>query len=105
MTGTKLSTTRPNRDGDGAPATERPHVEKARAAVQGKSEEKKIPLFAPPHYHRGLQELKNMTSQSTPVKHLLLEAIDDLFEKYARGEGRYEVEDLAELNRRLQALK
>lgn len=100
---TKLTTSRPARDRDAAP--EKPHVEKARAVVQGKSEEKKIPLFAPPHYHRGLQELKNMTSETTPVKHLLLEAIDDLFEKYLRGEGRFEVEDTAELKRRLQALK
>lgn len=100
---TKLTTSRPGRAG--ATPVERPHVEKARASVQGDSEEKRIPLQAPPRYHRGLQELKNMISETTPVKHLLLEAIDDLFEKYSRGEGRFEVEDTAELKRRLQALK
>jgi hypothetical protein len=98
----KLTTSRPAREGA---AAEKPHVERARAVVQGDADEKKIPLQAPTRYHRGLQELKNMTSQSTPVKHLLLEAIDDLFEKYSRGEGRFEVEDTAELKRRLQALK
>ena len=98
-----MSTTRPSQRnaGQATPA----HVEKARAAVTGEAEEKKIPLQAPVRYHRGLQELKNMTSETTPVKHLLLEAIDDLFEKYSRGEGRFEVEDTAELKRRLQALK
>lgn len=98
----KLSTSRPAR---GGVAPERPHVEKARAAMAGDSEEKKIPLLAPVRYHKGLQEVKNLTSDSTPVKYLLLEAIDDLFEKYARGDGRFEVEDTAELKRRLQALK
>lgn len=103
MTDTKLSTARPSRAG--APTIERPHVEKARAAVSGDGEEKKIPLLAPVRYHKGLQDLKNMTSDSTPVKYLLLEAIDDLFEKYMRGEGKFEVEDLDELRRRLQAQK
>lgn len=81
------------------------HVEKARAAVTGDAEEKKIPLLAPVRYHKALQEVKGMTAVSVPVKYLLLEAIDDLLEKYARGEGRFEVEDTAELKRRLQALK
>ncbi|ASN72197.1 hypothetical protein 3S15_12 [uncultured Caudovirales phage] len=98
-----LTTSRPGREGSAA--ADKPHVERARAVVQGDSEEKRIPLQAPPRYHRGLQELKNMISETTPVKHLLLEAIDDLFEKYSRGEGRFEVEDTAELKRRLQALK
>jgi hypothetical protein len=96
----KLSTSRPGRN----ESPEQPHVEKARAAVQGEAE-KKIPLLAPVRYHKALQEVKSMTATSVPVKYLLLEAIDDLLEKYAQGEGRFEVEDTAELKRRLQALK
>lgn len=99
----KLTTSRPGREGTAA--VDKPHVERARAVVQGDADEKRIPLQAPAHYHRGLQELKNLTIETTSVKHLLLEAIDDLFEKYSRGEGRFEVKDTAELKRRLQALK
>ncbi len=114
MSEKKLTTARPSR-GAGADLAEQTlgkyrageprHVEKARAAVSGDGDEKKIPLQAPVRYHKGLQDLKNMTSDSTPVKYLLLEAIDDLFEKYKRGEGRFEVEDLEELRRRLQGQK
>jgi len=104
MTANKLSTTRPSRSAATVAQEERPHMEKARAAVSGE-EEKKIPLLAPVKYHKALQEMKAMTAQSVPVKHLLLEAIDDLIEKYERGEGRHKVEDLPELRRRLQALK
>jgi hypothetical protein len=80
------------------------HVEKARAAVSSDQPEKKIPLLAPPHYHQGLQDIKNLTVESTPVKYLLLEAIDDLFEKYKSGEGKFKVDDLEELRRRLDRL-
>ncbi|OCX98127.1 MAG: hypothetical protein BCV62_21315 [Pseudomonas sp. K35] len=95
-----LSTQRPSQRG-AAPATPA-HVEKARAAVGNDPTEKKIPLLAPKRYHQGLQEIKGMSE--TPVKHLLLEAIDDLFEKYKRGEGRFDVGNVAELKRRLDAL-
>ncbi len=101
MTDGKLSTARPSRKtAEAEPA----HVEKARASIASDGE-KKIPLLAPARYHRGLQELKNLTL--VPVKYLLLEAIDDLFAKYERGDGRFDVdpEDMAELKRRLQALK
>lgn len=104
MTQSKLTTSRPSRGAATPPPEDRPHMEKARAAVSG-VEEKKIPLLAPVKYHKALQEMKSMTAQSVPVKHLLLEAIDDLIEKYERGEGRHKVEDLPELRRRLQAVK
>ncbi|HFT8653728.1 TPA: hypothetical protein ACGSS8_005461 [Pseudomonas aeruginosa] len=96
-----MSTTRPSQRGTGQ--TTAAHVEKARAAVANDPGEKKIPLLAPKRYHQGLQEIKSMSD--TPVKHLLLEAIDDLFEKYTRGEGRFDVGNVAELKRRLDALK
>ncbi|WP_225013685.1 hypothetical protein [Pseudomonas aeruginosa] len=97
------SITRPGARGAAATTQdEARHVTNARKALT-EADEKKIPLLAPAHYHKGLQEVKALTD--TPVKHLLLEAIDDLFEKYKRGDGRYEVDDVAELKRRLQALQ
>jgi hypothetical protein len=80
------------------------HVEKARKAVVADSDEKQLKVLAAPKYHRGMAELKNMTTDSVPVKHLLLEAIEDLFEKYGRGEGRFKVDDVPELRRRLESL-
>jgi hypothetical protein len=104
MSEKKLTTERPSRSG--AQAAEPAHVERARDSVTEKgAKEKKIPLLAPERYHKVLQEIKGMTSDSTPVKYLLLEAIDDLVKKYERGEGRFEVEDIAELRRRLLAVK
>lgn len=98
-----LTSTRPTRRaaGDAAPA---PHVEKARQAVTSDAPEKKIPLLAAPHYHQGLQDIKNLAVESTPVKQLLLEAIDDLFEKYKAGQGKFKVDDLEELRRRMERL-
>lgn len=80
------------------------HVEKARRAVVAEEGEKQLKVLAPPRYHKGMAELKNMTTDGVPVKHLLLEAIEDLFEKYGRGEGRFRVDDVPELRRRLEAL-
>lgn len=88
----------------GADAAAAAHVEKARAAVASDQPEKKIPLLAPPQYHQGLQDIKNLTVESTPVKYLLLEAINDLFEKYKAGEGNFKVDDLEELRRRLNRI-
>lgn len=96
-----LSSKRPSAIKNSTPA---PHVEKARATLVSDQPEKKIPLLAPPHYHQGLQDIKNLTVESTPVKYLLLEAIDDLFEKYKSGEGKFKVDDLEELRRRLDRL-
>lgn len=98
----KLTTTRPGR------ATEAPessHMTKARAALSNAGEEKKIPGFwAPPSHYKALQEIKNMSTETVPVKNLLLEAIDDLTAKYGRGEGHFEIADLDELKRRLEGL-
>ncbi|NPZ19488.1 hypothetical protein DZ956_022190 [Pseudomonas aeruginosa] len=95
-----MSAQRPSKRSD----TETPaHVKKARDAVASDQGEKKIPLLAPVRYHKGLQEIKGMSD--TPVKYLLLEAINDLFEKYARGDGHFDVGNVAELKRRLDALE
>lgn len=81
------------------------HVEKARrAVVADDGAEKQLKVLAAPKYHKGMAELKNMTTEGVPVKHLLLEAIEDLFDKYGRGEGRFKVDDVPELRRRLESL-
>jgi hypothetical protein len=100
--------------GDGKPTITRPgraqqlaeeHVEKARrAVVTDDGAEKQLKVLAAPKYHKGMAELKNMTTEGVPVKHLLLEAIEDLFGKYSEGEGRYKVDNVAELRRRLESL-
>lgn len=98
-----ISTSRPSRQ-NRAITGEDAHVEKARSAVADDGAERQLKVLCHPKYHTGMNEVKTMTSDSVPVKHLMLEAIEDLFEKYGRGEGRYKVNDVAELRRRLDAL-
>lgn len=101
MTKPALTAARPSR---AAKPADPAHVEKARASVASDGDEKQLKVLAAPKYHKGMAELKNMTTEGVPVKHLLLEAIEDLFEKYGRGEGRFKVDDVPELRRRLEAL-
>lgn len=103
MTSTKLSTERPSR---AAAAQIEPHVEKARRAVVSDStEEKQLKAIVPVKYHRGTNDIKSMSADNVPVKYLIIEALDDLFKKYEQGKGHYNVEDHAELRRRLESLK
>jgi hypothetical protein len=103
MTTTKLSTERPSR---AAAAQIEPHVEKARRAVVSDSiEEKQLKAIVPVKYHRGTNDIKSMSADNVPVKYLIIEALDDLFKKYEQGKGHYNVEDQAELKRRLESLK
>lgn len=57
-----------------------------------------------PRYARGLQELKNMSAESVALKDFIVEAFDDLFEKYESGEGRFKATDVEELRRRIKNL-
>ena len=103
MTEAKLSTTRPSR-GPASPIPD--HVEKARKAVVTDSiEEKQLKATVPVKYHKGTSDIKNMSSDSVPVKYLIIEALDDLFKKYEQGKGHYSIDDQAELARRLESLK
>ena len=81
------------------------HVAKATKAVTSDGEEKQLKAIVPTRYHKGTGDIKNMSTEGVPVKYLIMEALDDLFSKYARGEGRYNVDDQAELARRLESLK
>lgn len=103
MKDTTLSTTRPSRT---AASPIEPHVEKARRAVVTESaEEKQLKAIVPVKYHRGTNDIKSMSADNVPVKYLIIEALDDLFKKYEQGKGHYNVEDQAELKRRLESLK
>jgi hypothetical protein len=101
MNAPKVGTVRPSR----APAAPlEKHVEKASREVKATdAEEKQLKVIAPVRYHKGMADIKNMTTESVPVKHLMLEALDDLFEKYTRGDGHFKVDDLVELRRRLES--
>lgn len=98
----KLSTARPGRQ---AQEPLEKHVAKATRVVTTDGEEKQLKVIAPVRYHKGMADIKNMTTESVPVKHLMLEALDDLFEKYMRGDGHYKIDDLVELRRRLEQQK
>jgi hypothetical protein len=103
MNSPKVGTARPSRL---AKETLEKHVEKAsRAVTAPDTEEKQLKVIAPVRYHKGMADIKNMTTESVPVKHLMLEALDDLFEKYMRGDGHYKIDDLVELRRRLEQQK
>lgn len=98
--GPALSAGRPGR-------TERPDVERARRDVTDDQEpDKRLPpVYAPPSYHRRLQAIRSMSRDNVPAKALLLEAVEDLFEKYAAGKGRYPIARQTDLERMLEDLR
>lgn len=69
-------------------------------------EEKEERLYfkGPAKYLKGLNEIGSLSPSRATHKALLMEALDDLFKKYAAGSGRQEVSDLKELARRLENL-
>lgn len=93
----KPSVTRPGRTAE-TPKT----VSAVTKAVD--NDEKQLKAFVPAKYHVGTTDIKNMSANSTPVKYLIIEALDDLLKKYHAGEGRYEIGDQVELTRRLESL-
>lgn len=102
MTAPKLGVARPSRL---AQDTLEKHVAKAAHAVTTDGEEKQLKAIVPTKYHRGTGDIKSMSTEGVPVKYLIMEALDDLFSKYENGEGRYKIDDQAELRRRLESLK
>ena len=95
-----LTAGRPSRTG-------RPEVERARRDVTATDEpEKRLPpVYARPSYHQRLQAIRSMSRDNVPAKALLLEAVEDLFEKYASGKGRYPIARQAQLERMLEELR
>lgn len=98
MTTSTLSSSRPSQK-------ERADVKKEREAIRSDKSERRMTLIAEQRYFKGLQEIKSCIETTVSIKALTTEALDDLFEKYSRGEGRNKVDDVAELKRRLQSMK
>lgn len=86
-----------------APTEKRPGDLRATKALIEQKEER-IYFLGPGKYPQGLSEISNLAPSRTTTKALLMEAMDDLFKKYANGDGRQEIPDLQELSRRLKNL-
>lgn len=70
------------------------HVERAMRDVQDEYKPKRVPYDTHPDTHRKLSSMRVMSRDNVPVKSFLDEAVEDLFEKYRRGEGRFDVKDI-----------
>lgn len=77
-------------------------IRATKALIEEKNE--RIYFLGPAVYQQGLNEITNLAPSRATHKALLMEAMDDLFKKYAAGEGRQEIPDLQELTRRLENL-
>ena len=75
-------------------------------ATRALTEEKEERIYfkGPANYQQGLNEIGSLAPSRATHKALLMEAMDDLFKKYAAGDGRQEIPDLSELERRLEKL-
>ncbi|WP_345861255.1 hypothetical protein [Shewanella algae] len=65
---------------------DRSDKERALAAVT-KEETKRLPVDIPASYHRKLQSMRACSLDNVPVRKFVIEALQDLFDKYERGEG------------------
>jgi len=55
--------------------------------------EKPLRVDIPTSYHKRLAKMKGNAAETLTIKLLVIEALEDLFEKYERGEGHYPMED------------
>ena len=81
------------------------HVERALRDVTEEVKPKRVPYDTHPDTHRKLSSMRVMSRDNVPAKALLLEAVEDLFEKYASGKGRYPIARQAQLERMLEELR
>lgn len=75
--------------------TKRDDKTKALTAVRRadlNEEVKRLPVEIPASYHRRLHNMRANSSDSIPVKQFVLEALEDLFDKYDSGKGKYHLE-------------
>ncbi|ABM73416.1 hypothetical protein AYI72_22095 [Shewanella algae] len=54
---------------------------------------KRLPVDIPASYHRRLHSMRANSLDNVPVRKFVIEALQDLFEKYERGEGEYHLQD------------
>lgn len=73
----------------------RKDVEKALKDVSDSDQPKKRVIYdTSVDTHRKLAAMRVNSRDNVPVRELLNEAVADLFEKYRRGDGRYQVDDI-----------
>lgn len=87
MRETKLSAKKPGKRDD---------KDKALAAVVRDDldeELKRLPVDIPASYHRRLHSMRANSLDSVPVRKFVIEALEDLFEKYEKGDGKYHLQD------------
>lgn len=73
----------------------RREVDKALDEVKETSEKRRrIPYDASQETHKRLSAMRVNSETNVPVRAFIDEAIQDLFEKYRRGEGHYKVGDI-----------
>lgn len=70
-------------------------VEKALKDIAGEDQPKKRVIYdTTPDIHSKLLSMRANSRDNVPVVKLLDEAVEDFFEKYRQGEGRYEIKDI-----------
>lgn len=75
----------------------KPHVDRAMKDVKGGAKTRRVIYDTHPDIHSKLSMMRSMSTNNVPVKAFLDEAVEDLFEKYLKGEGRFEVKDIERL--------
>lgn len=96
---TKLTTKRP-----GA-TTKRADVERATRDLTTDEKKKRVLADLPPSYSRRLQALKMNSDNNVSQHDFIREALDRIFEEYARGNGRYRMANVEALARQLKDLE
>jgi hypothetical protein len=84
-------------------APQRPGDARATKELTEEKEER-VYFKGPARYLKGLNEIGSLSPSRATHKALLMEALDDLYRKYASGNGRQEVPERQELTRRLENL-
>lgn len=77
-----------------APKEAPKHVERAMRDVKEDVKPRRVIYDTHPDIHSKLSMMRSMSRDNVPVKTFLDEAVQDLFEKYRKGEGQYEVKDI-----------
>jgi len=95
----KLTTKRPGT------TTKRTDVERARRDLTTDEPKKRVLADLVASYSRRLQAIKMNSVNNVPQGDLIAEALDDLFEKYARGNGRHRIANVEALARQLKDLE
>lgn len=78
----------------GRESAPRKDFDKALKDVTEGEKKKRVPYDTSPDVHRKLAGMRVNSRDNVPVRSFLDEAVADLFEKYRRGEGHYQVDNI-----------